>query len=82
MTVKTSVNIYDAKAHFSDLVATVENSGARIVICRHGKPVADLTPHCGTKHTPLVTDPALAGAHYKDDPCAPLSPEDWPEELK
>jgi prevent-host-death family protein len=76
---KTSINIYDAKAHFSNLVAAVERDGTRIVICRHGKPVADLTPHRGHKHSPLIPDPALAGARFHGDPCAPLPPEDWPE---
>jgi prevent-host-death family protein len=79
---KTLVNIYDAKAHFSDLVATVERSGARIVICRHGKPVADLTPHRGHKHSPLTPDPALQGARFIGDPCAPLTTKDWPEEQR
>jgi len=79
---KTAVNIYDAKAHFSDLIATVERSGTRIVICRHGKPVADLTAHRGPKHDPLIRDPALAGARFRDDPCAPLTPDDWPEDQR
>lgn len=75
---KTSVNIYDAKAHFSDLIAKVERSGGRIVICRHGKPVADLTPHRGDTQGPLIPDPALAGARFHGDPSAPLPVEDWP----
>jgi len=78
----TTVNIYDAKAHFSSLVATVERSGARIVICRHGKPIADLTPHRNPEHSPLKTDPAMTGARFIGDPCAPLSPADWPEEQR
>ena len=79
---KTAVNIYDAKAHFSDLVATVERSGSCIVICRHGKPVADLTPHRVRKQGPLASAPALAGARFHGDPCAPLGSEDWPEALR
>ncbi|MDA0578023.1 MAG: type II toxin-antitoxin system prevent-host-death family antitoxin [Verrucomicrobia bacterium] len=82
MAMGTRVNIYDAKARFSSLIATVERSGTRIVICRHGKPVADLTPHRGHKHGPLIPDPALAGACFHGDPCAPLSPADWPEDQR
>ena len=38
----TSVNLADAKAHLSELVAQVE-SGEQICITRRGKPVARLT---------------------------------------
>ena len=38
-----TVSVYDAKAHFSRLVARAE-SGEEIVIARHGRPVARLVP--------------------------------------
>jgi prevent-host-death family protein len=38
-----TVNVYDAKTHFSKLLARVE-AGERIVIARAGKPVAILGP--------------------------------------
>jgi len=38
------VNIYDAKAQLSQLVARVE-TGEEIVIARNGKPVAKLVPY-------------------------------------
>lgn len=37
------VNIYDAKAHLSELVQRAE-AGEEIVIARNGKPVARLVP--------------------------------------
>jgi len=39
----STVNVYDAKTHFSSLLARVE-SGERIVIARAGRPVAVLAP--------------------------------------
>ncbi len=39
----TTVNVYDAKTHFSKLLARVE-SGEHIVISRAGRPIAVLTP--------------------------------------
>jgi prevent-host-death family protein len=40
---KTTVNIHEAKTHFSKLVARVEK-GERITVARAGKPVARLIP--------------------------------------
>jgi len=37
------VNVYEAKAHFSDLLKRAE-SGEEIVIARSGRPVARLVP--------------------------------------
>ena len=78
---KTMINIYDAKAHFSELIAQVESSNTSVIICRHNKPVAELIPR-RAKCSPLKTDPNLAGAVFTGDPCAPLPPEDWPEKLR
>ena len=40
-----TVNIHDAKTGLSRLLAEIEKSGKRIVICRNGEPIADLIPH-------------------------------------
>ncbi len=39
----TTVNVHDAKTHFSKLLTRVE-SGEEIVIAKAGKPVAKLSP--------------------------------------
>ncbi len=78
---KTMQSIYETKAHFSELVAEVERTGIAVVISRHGKPVVDLVPHRVAKN-PLKSAPALRGAVYKGDPCAPLDAADWPEALR
>lgn len=41
ITAMTTVNIHEAKTHFSELVAAVER-GEEVVIARRGKPVARL----------------------------------------
>ena len=38
------VGVLEAKTHLSALVAEVERGGETIVITRHGRPVAELTP--------------------------------------
>jgi prevent-host-death family protein len=78
---KTMVNIYDAKAHFSELIAQVERSQTSVIICRHNKPVAELVPR-RAKRSPLKGDPRLSGAKFAGDPCAPLPREAWPEDLR
>lgn len=47
-----SVNLADAKAHLSELVAQVE-SGEPVCITRRGKPVAQLTA-IETRHRPIA----------------------------
>jgi len=40
-----SVNIHEAKARLSAIVAEISRTGDTVVLCRHGKPVADIVPH-------------------------------------
>jgi prevent-host-death family protein len=42
----TSVEAFEAKAHFSSLLERVER-GEQIIITRHGKPVAKFVPATG-----------------------------------
>ncbi|MBA4386724.1 MAG: hypothetical protein C0404_02015 [Verrucomicrobia bacterium] len=78
----TMINVYEAKAHLSKLIGRVEKEHEVIIICRHGKPVADLVAHYPSKKDPLAQDESLKGAVFTGDPCAPVSEEDWPEELR
>ncbi len=50
-----TVNIHEAKTHFSKLLAAVAK-GQRITICKDGTPVAELGP---LKHTIPVRRPGL-----------------------
>ncbi len=77
-----TVNLYQAKTQFSRLVAAVEEQGERIVVCRNGRPVADLVPHKPKAVKTLDPDPMLAGASFAGDPAAPIDPEDWPKDFR
>jgi prevent-host-death family protein len=75
------INLYEAKTHLSRLISTVEDSGEPIILCRNGRPVADIVPH---RNRGITVDPdnSLAGAQYSVDPCAQLPESDWPKELR
>ncbi len=60
------------------LLAAVEE-GDLVQICRNGKPIAELRP-VRTFPDPLRKNPRLAGVEFLEDPTAPLSAADWPEE--
>jgi prevent-host-death family protein len=47
-----SVNVHEAKTHFSKLLARVER-GQEILISRAGKPVARLVPHASERPAPV-----------------------------
>ena len=61
-----TVNIHDAKTGLSRLLAEIEKSGKRIVICRNGEPVADLVPHA--VEVSMVADKHLGAIKIKYDP--------------
>jgi len=74
--VKT-VNVHEAKTNLSALLVEVEKEGVEILICRHGKPVADLVPH--RRRDRLRPHPLLKRVHIKYDVTEPLSEDEWPE---
>ena len=71
-----TVNVHEAKTNFSSLLARVEQSKERIVICRNGEPVADLVPHQRRDRT--QPHPALRKIKIDYDPVEPLSADEWP----
>lgn len=75
------VSTYEAKAHLSRLIAEVQRTGKPVTICRNNQPVVDIVPH-RQGHDPLDQDPALKGARFLGDPCAPASVADWPESAR
>ncbi|HEX4341793.1 MAG TPA: type II toxin-antitoxin system prevent-host-death family antitoxin [Verrucomicrobiae bacterium] len=72
-----TVNVHEAKTHFSTLLAQVEANSEAIVICRNGEPIADLVPHKRVNRT--KTHPELSRIKIGYDPIEPLSPNEWPE---
>jgi prevent-host-death family protein len=75
-----SVNVHEAKSTLSSLLAEVERCGTRIVICRNGKPVADLIPH--RRIDRRKPDAKLGKIKIKYDPVEELAEEDWPPNLR
>lgn len=57
----STVNINDAEASFSELIAAVE-AGETVIIARNGKPVAQLGPVAAARRTTLGD---LAGTPYR-----------------
>jgi antitoxin (DNA-binding transcriptional repressor) of toxin-antitoxin stability system len=51
-------NIHETKTNLSAILKELEETGERVVICRNGKPVADLSGHKPTSR--LVQDPLLS----------------------
>ena len=71
------VNVHEAKTTLSALLAEIEKSGEKVLICRHGKPVADLVPH--QKRNRLDPHPVMRQIRLNYDPVERLSEDEWPE---
>jgi antitoxin (DNA-binding transcriptional repressor) of toxin-antitoxin stability system len=72
-----TVNVHEAKTHFSSLLARLEADSETIVICRNGEPVADLVPH--QRRSRIKPHPVLGRMKIDYDPVEPLSHDEWPE---
>ena len=76
-----AINIHEAKTKLSALIATIEDQGDVVTICRNGKAVAQLGP-VRLNRDPLKQSGRLKRVVFKDDPSAPLSADEWPEHLR
>ena len=72
------LNVHEAKTRLSSLLADVEKKGESFLICRNGKPIADLVPHA--KADRLTPHPTLRRIRVRYDPTEPLTAEEWPSE--
>ena len=77
-----TVNTHEAKTRLSKLLMLVETGQESVLICRHGRPVAELVK-------PLGAPPRSRARTYPElkigincDPCAPLDEEAWPAEYR
>lgn len=68
-------NIHETKSKLSSILIDIEKSGERVIICRNGKPIADLVPH--KRKTRLKTDPFLSQVKIKCDLTEPLTEKEW-----
>jgi antitoxin (DNA-binding transcriptional repressor) of toxin-antitoxin stability system len=75
-----TLNIHETKTPLSSLLKEIEASGETIVICRNGKPIADLSTHKPVDR--LQIDPFLSNIEINYDPTEPATEEDWPESAR
>lgn len=68
------VNIHEAKTQLSALLTYVENSNEHIIICRSGKPIAEIRPYEQRQRTLLPA--SLKPIKVSGDLTASTS-EDW-----
>ena len=68
------VSVHEAKTNLSSLIAQVERLGDKVIICRYGRPVAELGPVQQGSRTQV--DPALSKVVIKGDLTEPTS-EEW-----
>ncbi len=71
-----TINVHDAKTRLSVLLAEIERGSKGVVICRNGKPVADLVPH--HREVSMTRDRNLGALRIKYDPIEEVSQADWP----
>jgi prevent-host-death family protein len=76
-----SINTHEAKTRLSELIAKIETEQETVVICRNGKPVAELIPWRKTID-PLQQDSELMKVVFHEDPALPLDENDWPETMR
>ncbi len=72
-----SLNIHEAKTHLSAVLAEVEERGETFLICRNGRPIADLIPH--KKRNRLLPHRVMSRIKIRYNPTEPLTDDEWPE---
>ena len=73
-----TVNVHQAKTQLSMLLRQVEETQETYLICRNGKPVADLVPH--RQPSRLQPHPVMSRIEIKYDPTEPLAADEWQED--
>lgn len=72
------LNIHEAKTKLSAVLMQIEKTGKSVVICRNGKPVAELRsfkPH--KEGHRLGTHPVMGKIRIGYDPIDDLSDDEW-----
>ncbi len=75
-----SMSVHEVKAQLSSVLQAVEKSGETLVVCRHGKPIADITPHRQRSRTEL--HPVMSKIKIGYDPVEEIEEDAWPEESR
>jgi antitoxin (DNA-binding transcriptional repressor) of toxin-antitoxin stability system len=77
------VNMHKAKTHLSELVKAVEEENETIILCRDGKPVAELRRPTRAGVNRFKPDPKLRVKFARGfDPAEPATEQDWPVEAR
>lgn len=71
-----AINVHEAKTHLSAFLAEVEDKGETFVICRAGKPIAELRA-LPRRTGRLAVHPVCSQITWTEDPSTPMSPDDW-----
>lgn len=71
------LNIHEAKTRLSAVLMDVEKKQMTYVICRNGKPVANLVPY--KPESRLKYHPMLSRIEINYDPVENISEEEWGE---
>ncbi|RJQ62292.1 MAG: type II toxin-antitoxin system prevent-host-death family antitoxin [Desulfobacteraceae bacterium] len=69
-----TINVHEAKTRLSSILAEIEEKGESYLICRNGKPIADLVPY--KKRSRLKPDPLLSRIKVNCDLTKPFIEED------
>ncbi len=69
----TLVTIHEAKTHLSALISRIERLDEKIIVCRHGRPVAEIVPI--TRGSRIKANPKLKRIKIKEDPTLPTQKE-------
>jgi prevent-host-death family protein len=78
-----TVNTHEAKTRLSALVAAVADRGETVVICRNGKPAAELRPISPVPRSRLQIDPSLRVTFAPGyDPTEAAAEDEWPEDAR
>ncbi len=72
-----TVNVHEAKSNLSRLSVKLEKDGGSIVICRDGRPVADIVALRRTNR--IKAHPGLSKIKITYNPVEPISLDEWPE---
>lgn len=72
------INIHEAKTKLSAVLMQIEKTGKPVVICRNGKPVAELNPYRQRKEGQrLQVHPVMGKIGIDYDPIEELAEDEW-----
>ena len=72
------INIHEAKTTLSAVLMKIEKTGDSVVICRNGKPVAELRPYKPRKDGQrLKVHPVMGKIRIGYDPTEDLTEDEW-----